>query len=41
MNSIGLGQILSLVGKLDDSPGDDTPRERFRHFLRENITEVG
>jgi hypothetical protein len=39
--SITLGQILALVGKLDDSPGDDTPRERFRHFLGENVTEVG
>ncbi len=34
-------QILSLVGKLDDSPGDDTPRERFRSYLRENVDEVG
>jgi len=29
------------VGKLDDSPGDDTPRERFRNYLRENVKEVG
>jgi len=28
--SITLDQILSLVGKLDDSPGDETPRERFQ-----------
>ena len=39
--SITLKQILDLVGKLDDSPGDDTPRERFRRFLKENIKEVG
>jgi hypothetical protein len=32
---------LSLVGKLDDSPGDDTPRERFRNYLRDNVNEVG
>jgi len=39
--SITLTQILSLVGKLDDTPGDQTPRERFRLFLRENVQEVG
>lgn len=32
-----LQQILSLVGTLDDSPGDDTPRERFRRYLKENV----
>ena len=41
MDSITLKQILSLVGKLDDSPGNDTPRERFRNYLRENVDEVG
>ena len=39
--SVTLKQILDLVGKLDDSPGDDTPRERFRRFLKENVKEVG
>lgn len=39
--SITLNQILALVGKLDDSPGDETPRERFRRFLKENVIEVG
>ena len=39
--SITLKQILDLVGRLDDSPGDDTPRERFRRFLKENVKEVG
>jgi len=39
--SMTLSQILSLVGKLDDSPGEDTPKERFRRFLRENILEIG
>lgn len=38
---ITLTQILNLVGKLDDTPGDDTPRERFRKFLRDNVKEVG
>jgi hypothetical protein len=39
--SITLKEILGLVGKLDDTPGDETSRERFRRFLKENITEVG
>ena len=39
--NITLTQVLGLVGKLDDSPGDDTPRERFRRFLKENIKDVG
>ena len=39
--SVTLKQILDLVGKLDDSLGDDTPRERFRRFLKENVKEVG
>lgn len=32
---------MSLVGKLDDSAGSDTARERFRTYLRENVDEVG
>lgn len=39
--SLTLTNILALVGKLDDTPGDETPRERFRRFLKENIKEVG
>lgn len=39
--SVTLTQILNLVGKLDDSPGDETPRERFRRYLRENVRKVG
>jgi hypothetical protein len=39
--SIALKEILGLVGKLDDTSGDETSRERFRRFLKENITEVG
>lgn len=39
--SVALKQILDLVGKLDDTPGEETSRERFRRFLKENITEVG
>lgn len=39
--SVSLTEILDLVGPLDDSPGEDTPRERFRRFLRKNVHEVG
>jgi len=39
--AISLRQILNLVGKLDDSPGIETPRERFRAFLKDNVQEVG
>jgi len=39
--SITLSQILALVGELTDAPGDKTPRERFRRFLKENAKEVG
>jgi hypothetical protein len=36
-----LDQILGLVGPLDDSSGANTPRERFRSFLRESVISVG
>lgn len=39
--ALTLQQILSLVGKLDDTPGDETPRERFRQFLKQNTRDVG
>ena len=39
--NITLTQILSLVGRLDDLPGEETPRERFRQFLKEIVLEVG
>jgi hypothetical protein len=39
--SISLDELLGLVGPLDDSPGDDTPRERFRRYLKSNVKEVG
>jgi hypothetical protein len=38
---ITLEQILDLVGSLDDAPGNDTPRERFRRFLQDSITSTG
>jgi len=38
--SITLDELLTLVGRLDDTPGFDTPRERFRRFLLERATDV-
>jgi len=38
--SVRLAEILALVGRLDDAPGVDTPRERFRRFLSEHVTTV-
>lgn len=36
---IRMRDLLTLVGRLDDAPGFDSPRERFRRFLAERITE--
>ena len=33
-------QVLSIIGRLDDRPGFDTPRERFRRLLRERMTTL-
>ena len=38
--SITLNEILTLVGNLDDTAGFDAPRERFRRFLTEHVTDV-
>src|SRR5438445_5379314 len=38
--SIKPEHLLMLAGRLDDSPGFDTPRERFRRFLLERVTDV-
>jgi hypothetical protein len=38
--SLSLAELLPLVGHLDDSPGFDTPRERFRRFLLERATHL-
>lgn len=35
--SITLSEILDLIGRLDDTPGEDTPRERFRRYLGKNL----
>jgi hypothetical protein len=37
--SVTLDQILSLSGSLDDTPGFDSARERFRRFLLEQATD--
>ncbi|MDD3492002.1 MAG: EVE domain-containing protein [Candidatus Thermoplasmatota archaeon] len=39
--TISLRQVLELVGTLDDTPGKDSARERFRVFLQEHVTEAG
>jgi len=39
--SVLLHQLLMLVGRLDDSPGVDAPRQRFRQFLAEHVTDAG
>jgi hypothetical protein len=38
--NLTLSALLPLVGRLDSSPGFDTPRERFRRFLVEHVTDV-
>jgi hypothetical protein len=35
-----LNEILNVAGKLDDTEGNDTPRERFRKFLQQKVCEV-
>jgi hypothetical protein len=35
-----LNDLLALVGRLDDAPGFDTPRERFRRFLFERVIDA-
>ncbi len=39
--AIPLNKVLALVGKLDDSEGKNTARERFRSYLKEEVIEVG
>lgn len=39
--NIKLTEILDLIGRLDDSPGDDNPRERFRRYLKKNQPSPG
>jgi hypothetical protein len=39
--SIGMKDLLMLVGRLDDGSGFDTARERLRRFLIERVTGTG
>lgn len=36
-----LTEVLALVGTLDDSPAQDSARERFRTYLTQKVTSVG
>jgi hypothetical protein len=38
--NLTVSELLTVVGRLDDAPGPDTPRERFRRFLAERIVDV-
>lgn len=38
--NLTVSQLLGVVGRLDDKPGFDTPRERFRRLLAERITDA-
>src|SRR5262245_42804180 len=37
---ITLQELLPLVGTLDNRPGFDAPRERFRRFLLQHLTDI-
>ena len=39
--NVNVSQVLAMVGRLDDSPGFDTPRERFRRFLVQRFRASG
>ena len=36
-----LPEVLDLVGDLDDGPGDNTARERFRRYLENDVDNIG
>ena len=36
-----LDEILELVGPLDDAPGENTARDRFRAHLTKSVTTPG
>jgi len=38
--TVTLNELLMLAGRLDDSPGFDAARERFRRFLTEHVTHA-
>jgi len=39
--AIELSTVLGIVGRLDDSPGENTSRERFRRFLKAEVKDLG
>jgi len=41
MSASHIDEILNLVGRLDDLPGEQTGREKFRRYLLENVTDPG
>jgi hypothetical protein len=38
--TVTLNELLMLVGRLDDSAGFDSPRERFRRFLTQHVIDA-
>jgi hypothetical protein len=40
VGAMDLEAILTLAGRLDDEAGFDAPRQRFRRYLREHVTQV-
>ncbi|MEN6520549.1 MAG: EVE domain-containing protein [Armatimonadota bacterium] len=41
MSSITLTELLDVVGKLDDSPGENSARERFRRRIKSKLIDTG
>jgi hypothetical protein len=37
---LDLSELLMLLGRLDDAPGADTPRDRYRRYLTRQLTTV-
>ncbi len=40
MSILPLDELLALIGTLNDAPGHDTPREQFRRYLRQRLSEL-
>jgi hypothetical protein len=38
--NLDLPELLTLLGRLDDAPGPDTPRDRYRRYLTRQLTTV-
>ena len=39
MSATSIDEVLALIGHLDDAPGDGSGREKFRRYLRDNVTD--